>query len=232
MKILAIGDPHGKLPKNLDAIVRREKPEVIACVGDIPPVPKLFRSGRIKEFPPEFLKKADKSLKDIVKKLCSYKLPVLVLRGNMYLTGSRNRLTKEIFSKYSNLHHKRTGFVKVNGRRFFLFDMSFEQHMYEKKYSRMNRWYKPNVSRRKRLFDFLKKNRDAIVISHAPPFKILDKTYNGLNRGSKILRDAIEKYQPPLVLCGHIHEAKGRKKLGKTRVINLGFYGDYEVVEV
>lgn len=232
MKILAIGDPHGRLPKNLDSIVRREKPEVIVCVGDIPPVPKLFRAGKIKEFPPEFLKKADKCLKDIVNKLCSYDLPVLTLRGNMYLTGSRNRLTKEVFSKYSNLYHKRTGFVRIKGEKFFLFDMSFESHMYEKKYSGMNRWYKPNASRRRGLFDFLKKNRDAIVISHAPPFKILDKAYNGLNRGSRILREAIERFQPSLVLCGHIHEAKGEKKLGKTKVINLGFFGDYEIVEI
>jgi len=33
MKILAIGNPHGKLPKNLDSIIKKNKIEIIICVG-------------------------------------------------------------------------------------------------------------------------------------------------------------------------------------------------------
>ena len=40
MKILALGDPHSELPKNLDAIVKKNKIEVIVCVGDIGFVPQ------------------------------------------------------------------------------------------------------------------------------------------------------------------------------------------------
>ncbi|MFX1578182.1 MAG: hypothetical protein ACFFBJ_00935 [Promethearchaeota archaeon] len=42
------------------------------------------------------------------------------------------------------------------------------------------------------------------------------------NVGSKAVRDAILKYQPLLGLHGHIHEAKGIRKLGKTTVMNPG----------
>ncbi|GAC1625852.1 MAG: metallophosphoesterase [Chloroflexota bacterium] len=40
--------------------------------------------------------------------------------------------------------------------------------------------------------------------------------------GSKAVRAAIERYQPPLALFGHIHEARGISRIGKTLCINPG----------
>lgn len=40
--------------------------------------------------------------------------------------------------------------------------------------------------------------------------------------GSTAVRQAIEKYQPMLGLHGHIHEAKGHRKIGRTTIINPG----------
>jgi Icc-related predicted phosphoesterase len=40
--------------------------------------------------------------------------------------------------------------------------------------------------------------------------------------GSPSVRSAIEKFQPLLGLHGHIHEARGTIKLGKTLCINPG----------
>lgn len=65
-----------------------------------------------------------------------------------------------------------------------------------------------------------------------PPFKILDKINSGKHVGSKILIKLIKKYYPKIVLCGHIHEAKGERRVGKTRVINLGCCGDYKILEI
>jgi len=33
-------------------------------------------------------------------------------------------------------------------------------------------------------------------------------------------------------LCGHIHEAKGKAKIGRTPVYNLGERGDYAVFNI
>jgi len=233
MKILAIGDPHGKLPKNLDRIMKKENIDVIICTGDIPPVPKEFRQGKINYFPKEFIVKADKLFEDIVKKLCSYKKPVLILRGNMYLHGDSDKLTKKIFSSYQNLYYKKTGKVKIGGKNFVLFDMSFEPHMRHS--PKVSPWMKKqhalNAPREIKLNKLLKSLDNPIIISHAPPYGYLDMTILG-HRGSKILLRVVKKYKPKLVLCGHIHEGKGKTRIGKTEVYNLGFDGDYKVLDI
>ena len=40
--------------------------------------------------------------------------------------------------------------------------------------------------------------------------------------GSTAVRDAVKTYQPLLSLHGHIHESKGRVRLGKTLALNPG----------
>ncbi|MDW7739563.1 MAG: metallophosphoesterase [Bacillota bacterium] len=71
---------------------------------------------------------------------------------------------------------------------------------------------------------------------HAPPFgsgldeapeldENLRPKYAGRSLipvGSYAVRDAINKYQPPLALTGHIHEGRGIKRMKKTFVVNPG----------
>lgn len=40
--------------------------------------------------------------------------------------------------------------------------------------------------------------------------------------GSTAIRRAIEKYQPLVDLCGHVHESRGTTRIGRTLVINPG----------
>jgi len=40
--------------------------------------------------------------------------------------------------------------------------------------------------------------------------------------GSTVLRDLLLEYQPLAALCGHVHEARGATKLGRTFVVNPG----------
>ncbi len=71
---------------------------------------------------------------------------------------------------------------------------------------------------------------------HAPPFgsgldeapeldENLRPKYAGRSLipvGSTAVRDAINKYQPPLALTGHIHEGRGIKRMKNTFVVNPG----------
>lgn len=62
-----------------------------------------------------------------------------------------------------------------------------------------------------------------ILVSHAPPSDTsVDRTFLGRHVGSKALRDFIETFQPDLVLCGHIHEARGVDHIGTSLIINPG----------
>ena len=73
-----------------------------------------------------------------------------------------------------------------------------------------------------------------VFISHAPPFKSkLDRMFLGIHVGSKPVREYIEASQPDIVLCGHIHEARGIDRIGKTIVINPGpFPKHYVVIDI
>ncbi len=62
-----------------------------------------------------------------------------------------------------------------------------------------------------------------ILISHSPPKGVADLTSAGLPIGSTAVRAAIERDQPRLCLCGHIHDSWGKSGfIGRTEVHNLG----------
>jgi hypothetical protein len=63
---------------------------------------------------------------------------------------------------------------------------------------------------------------EAIVVSHPPPRGYVDVAHLGRHVGSTALRQVIEAYAPPLVLCGHIHEARGVARHGPTTIVNPG----------
>ncbi len=226
MKILALGDPHGELPKNLDLIIRKNKIDVIVCIGEVFPIKRdKDNTGNAD------LKAGDR----ILDKICSYKIPTIIFKGNMFLSGKGARyfrdLVKKYKKKYKNLQYRRIGKLKIDRMNFILFDMIYEEHSH----GFLSKYFTNSIKnneREKRLNKLLNESENPIVLSHAPPYGILDKTKSGKHVGSKILLKAIKKHQPKLVLCGHIHEAKGKAKIGKTQVINLGCCGDYEIIEV
>lgn len=63
----------------------------------------------------------------------------------------------------------------------------------------------------------------AILVVHSPPSGHCDRTSAGEHLGSTAILAAIEEREPPLVVCGHIHEAWGeRSAVGPSQVANLG----------
>lgn len=63
-----------------------------------------------------------------------------------------------------------------------------------------------------------------IVVSHCPPWLMLDRTGpqpHGRSIGSVPLRRHIEKHQPKAVISGHVHESSGHLRYGATDVYNV-----------
>ncbi len=62
-----------------------------------------------------------------------------------------------------------------------------------------------------------------ILVVHSPPKGVADVTSRGVSVGSTAIRAAVERIQPRLVLCGHIHDSWGVEgPIGDSRVVNLG----------
>lgn len=62
-----------------------------------------------------------------------------------------------------------------------------------------------------------------ILILHSPPKGVADLTSGGISVGSTAIHEAIERIQPDLALCGHIHDSWGKTgRIGATRIVNLG----------
>ena len=72
-----------------------------------------------------------------------------------------------------------------------------------------------------------------VFVPHAPPSQsTLDRTSGGLHVGSISVRRFIERRQPTVTICGHIHESRGVEKMGRTQVVNCGLAakGMYAVI--
>ncbi|WP_022664062.1 metallophosphoesterase family protein [Desulfospira joergensenii] len=72
-----------------------------------------------------------------------------------------------------------------------------------------------------------------ILVVHPPPRGILDRVGNKFSAGSRNLKAFIEKFQPGILFCGHIHNQPGVQVLGRTMVVNctMGRVGGGVVIE-
>jgi predicted phosphodiesterase len=59
-----------------------------------------------------------------------------------------------------------------------------------------------------------------VLVTHGPPFGILDRTVGGLYVGCEELRAAIDRVRPRLHVFGHIHEGAGTHVEGGALFVN------------
>lgn len=71
-------------------------------------------------------------------------------------------------------------------------------------------------------FNNIKDLQKKIMITHVHPANSLIDKLSLIVPGSKAVRNAIDKFQPDILLCGHVHEAQGiEETIGKTKVISI-----------
>lgn len=84
-------------------------------------------------------------------------------------------------------------------------------------------------------FAGVKDCRTRLFCPHAPPRDTAcDRLRSGEHVGSTVVRAFVEREQPALVLCGHIHESRGSDEIGRAQIVNPGPVsgGHYALVEV
>jgi Icc-related predicted phosphoesterase len=198
LKILAIADLHGRVDRLLS--LEPEGADLIAVCCD------LHNGGSEVEARP------------VVDALSEFGLPVLIVPGNMDPRAFAVRLWEE--AGFISLHRRAYcygdcgfigmgGIVARGGRNPD--DPDRQYHRDEDVYESLSRAYEEisNAGRK-------------IVVTHQPPFGFLDTLYNGEPSGSLSLLKFLEERQPDLLLCGHIHEARGVARIGRTLSVNVG----------
>jgi len=60
----------------------------------------------------------------------------------------------------------------------------------------------------------------SVVVAHPPPWGMLDGVFGKYHAGSRAVREIIQRYQPEVFICGHIHEDTGAAYMGRTLVVN------------
>ena len=77
----------------------------------------------------------------------------------------------------------------------------------------------------------LRKDDKIILLTHAAPYGTDVDYLFGEHAGNKSIRKFIEKYNPIIALCGHLHENNGKSdKIASTKVINPGPMGRIIVI--
>jgi Icc-related predicted phosphoesterase len=197
LRLLCIADLHNQIDRlsNLEA----DDADIIIVCGD------LHNRG------------SEEEIRPVVEALASLGQKVLIVPGNMDPVFSM-RLWEE------------AGFISLHRRAVYLEGLGFAGMggmvlRRERRQDDGQRFYHHDEEMYRVLaqcFAALKGAGRRVVVTHQPPFGILDTLYSGQPSGCHSLRRFLEDYQPDLLLCGHIHEARGEARLGRTVVVNAG----------
>ena len=211
MKILSAGDLHGNtgLAKKLAERAAKEKVDLVILCGD--------------------LTQGDESTNNLIGPFLKQGKRVVLVPGNHESVATADFLSQVYDVK--NLH----------GYGIKIFDPEplgkHPKNSKDKKYVGLFGCSGVNIGIHqvtdKEAYDMLIRGhsyiKDAnvkIMVSHVHPAGTKMEKFTHYFEGSKALRRIIDKLQPDIMLCSHVHEAEGlEEKVGKTRVINVGSQG-------
>ena len=77
----------------------------------------------------------------------------------------------------------------------------------------------------KKYWDLIPNDTD-VLITHGPPYGILDRTVSYKSVGCEELLIAVERVKPKVHLFGHIHEAHGNYNDGNTTFVNASILNE------
>jgi hypothetical protein len=206
MRVVAFTDIHGSY-KNVESVLTNEPAfDAVVIGGD------LTTHG------------TETEAREAINRFKEYAKPVFVVAGNMDLPAFDElyeNLGVSINARGIVLND--VGFFGVAGSPFTPMHTPYEIAEDEMECRADAGWKDVQMARWK------------IFVPHAPPFGTkLDRTFLGKHVGSTSVREFVERCQPDVLICGHIHESRGTDLLGKTQMVNCGAAGQgyYAVVDI
>lgn len=253
VKILVVGDFHGKFPSKLKK--EAKKADFVLSTGDfggsdrlLKVIFKYFSEGWHNIVGPkktkEYIMEDYNSGKNILKELNSLGKPVYTISGNwdfvrkssLERTGGINvKMFPKIVKKMKNVFWWNRGIKKVQGIKILAFGGKVTAYEYlnkngyfRDKPKKVKKFIKENKKEIDQIMKHGRKELD-ILFAHYPPYGYFDvvkykgeNPMNGKHVGFEGFTKYIKKYQPKVFICGHMHEYRGMKKLGKTLIIATG----------
>lgn len=254
MKILAIGDFHGKFPEKLKREAR--KADLIISPGDFADTDKIrevaFKHWTARKWWEAIGERKAKKLEKesfysglkILKELNTIRKKSYIIWGNGdfykdWITSEPDSIIPGCYDdkikKMKNIvlidrKKKKINGVEILGYGEYLDVTEFIRHPIDKDKEKQKKRLKRYRKSEKKLFNLFKakKPKDFIFLIHYTPYKIFDKAnyksspMRGKHVGFEPYNRIIKKYKPFLVICGHMHEYQGMKKLGKTLIVATG----------
>jgi hypothetical protein len=194
MKILAFSDIHGAYRRVDEILLQEQEYDAVILAGD------LTTNGSVRE--------AEVALHLFAK----HAKPIFIVAGNM-----DPRALEAVFAQHAHLVDARgeifhdVGIFGVSGSPPTPFLTPYEISEEEIALRAEAGWNQ------------LLSARVKIFVPHPPPLNTnCDKLPFGKHVGSSAVRAFIEQYQPDMCVCGHIHEARGVDRIGKTHIVNCG----------
>src|SRR3989344_3159003 len=197
MRILSAGDLHGDigLVKKLAEKAERENVDVVILCGD--------------------LTEGDEKTVNMIGPFLKKKKKVLIVPGNHESPATADFLAQ--FYGIKNLHGYSVRFVDPKDSKnigvFGCSGVNLGIHQISDKdaYDLLSKGHK-----------YIKDSDFKIMVTHVHPTGTKMEKFTSFFEGSKAVRRAVEKFQPDIMLCSHVHEAEGLEEMiGKTKVINV-----------
>jgi len=267
MKIIAVGDFHGKFPKKLMDRIKKENADLIVSAGDFADtfdlrdlVFKHWNELGKEDIDLEkiigkkkymfLLKNAIDSMEVPMRQLELLKRPVVTVYGNCdFLDNEANKLGMHGFEhmcKKARIFLLRRIVKRFNDLQIAGFS-GYRSATLKGivKYNSCKKSEIKNVNKRwnnalKKLFGEIKYPERTIFLAHDMPYGYFDKIKNklsplsGKHVGDKYILKYIKKHKPLIAIGGHMHEYQGKKKLGKTMMLNPGaaYDGKAAIIEI
>lgn len=266
MRILAIGDFHGKVPVGLKRFVKRNKVDLVLSPGDFNGFwlrnvywKYFYKLGRskgggvsskgLKEIVGakkynESIKRDEKSGIKVLRYLDELDAPVFIIYGNEdeeeMFKRRRKKSRKFTVYKLKNVKFINLKYIKFDDYHFVGIADEGMLMLKRVKTKRGRRMIRKLKNRMRKIFKKIDPSK-TILLAHRPPYNTKLDRHNdpsipgyGKHYGDEALRYVIERYQPLLNVCGHMHENQGKIKIGKSLVVNSGFgrRGEFALIDL